>query len=357
MSARINMLTRHYVTLCCSRPELWRGEIVLRDSVNGTISTIAGLNVTSDLAHCIPQADLILVTYPSFMRRDAIQQLTPYLQKGSMLGFIPGYGGVEFFIEPLVSRGVIVFGFDRVPCVSRADTHTKSVNATFKTTCRLAAIPSMETERVCQSLEPLLGLSVMPLNNYLTVTLTPSNPILHTSRLYSLFHSYAPDHIFPDKKLFYGEWDLASSILLLECDREMQQLCSAARNVDVLGVVPLSVHYESETALEMTQKLRNIPTLKKIEAPLRRAHGGYAIDHGSRYFTEDFPYGLCVIKGFCIIYGIETPYIDQVLNWYQGLCGKEYFAGDLLGRDIRDTSAPQVFGICTVDHVGSFYNR
>lgn len=357
IAARIKILTRHHVTLCCSKPELWHGEIVLKDSINGTAEVAMLLNLTSNFAQCIPNADIVFVTYPSFARKEAIRKLIPHMRSGSILGFVPGCGGVEFSFEQLLSKQITVFGFDRVPCISRLSACAKTVDANFKESCRLATIPRADAERVCQILEPLLGLVIVPLKNYLTVTLTPSNPILHTSRLYSLFHLYSPHHVFAEKIFFYGKWDMESSVMLLECDRELQHLCSAICNVDVSGVIPLSKHYKSQTAFAMTQKLQGIPTLARIEAPLKRTDVGYVIDYASRYFLEDFPHGLCVIKGLCIIYGVKTPKIDQVIAWYQGICGKEYFVGDTLGRDIYDTSSPQAFGLCTVDDVGKYYNR
>jgi hypothetical protein len=38
-------------------------------------------------------------------------------------------------------------------------------------------------------------------------------------------------------------------------------------------------------------------------------------DFTSRYFTEDFPYGLQFIKNLAVKHGVATPTIDLILNW------------------------------------------
>jgi hypothetical protein len=43
--------------------------------------------------------------------------------------------------------------------------------------------------------------------------------------------------------------------------------------------------------------------------------GGWIPDFASRYFTEDFPYGLRFIKELAEQHNIPTPTIDRVYNW------------------------------------------
>ena len=43
--------------------------------------------------------------------------------------------------------------------------------------------------------------------------------------------------------------------------------------------------------------------------------GGWKADFGSRYFTEDFPYGLRWIKELAVKNSIYTPIIDEVYGW------------------------------------------
>ena len=83
---------------------------------------------------------------------------------------------------------------------------------------------------------------------------------------------------------------------------------------------------------------------------------GYIPDFQSRYFTEDFPFGLCIIKGFCYIADVNTPYIDEVLKWYEKISYQEYFTETgFNGKDLENTAVPQMFGIKTKQDVYNFY--
>ena len=75
---------------------------------------------------------------------------------------------------------------------------------------------------------------------------------------------------------------------------------------------------------------------------------GFIPDFQSRYFTEDIPYGLLIIKSVAAITGTATPVIDTVITWAQEMMHKEYIVGGkLVGKDIAETPIPQNAGIVT----------
>lgn len=48
------------------------------------------------------------------------------------------------------------------------------------------------------------------------------------------------------------------------------------------------------------------------------AHGNkFKVDYTNRYFTEDVPYGLLIIKSLGLLLEEETPMIDRVILWMQ----------------------------------------
>jgi hypothetical protein len=49
------------------------------------------------------------------------------------------------------------------------------------------------------------------------------------------------------------------------------------------------------------------------------ARQGLIPDLHSRYCTADFPYGLTVIRQIAEIAGVDTPYINRLLDWYDGI--------------------------------------
>ena len=48
---------------------------------------------------------------------------------------------------------------------------------------------------------------------------------------------------------------------------------------------------------------------------MKEVEGGFVPDFQSRYFTEDFPYGLALIHKLAHEKGVLTPTIDKVYEW------------------------------------------
>ena len=72
---------------------------------------------------------------------------------------------------------------------------------------------------------------------------------------------------------------------------------------------------------------------------IQTPNGKYGPDWQNRYFTEDIPYGLLIIKAFACKYEIDTPTIDRVLEWAQSGMSKEYMVNrQLTGKDISQTA-------------------
>ena len=68
-------------------------------------------------------------------------------------------------------------------------------------------------------------------------------------------------------------------------------------------------------APSLTRKISSIPAFQAITSPMVETEGGWKADFGSRYFTEDFPFGLRWIKELAEENDVPTPIIDEVYNW------------------------------------------
>ena len=144
--------------------------------------------------------------------------------------------------------------------------------------------------------------------------------------------------------------------MLFGVDNELQKLCKTLNKVDLSDVVSLPQYYESSTPEQLTKKIQSIETFKSVYAPLLPHENGFVPDENSRMFIEDFPFGICIIKGFCEITEIKTPYIDTLIKWYEKYKNVEYFTErGYCGKDLIYTGCPQNFGIDSVDKVYSFY--
>ena len=152
------------------------------------------------------------------------------------------------------------------------------------------------------------------LANHYEVSLTNSNPLLHTSRLYSMWHDWHEGMTYPTQNQFYSDWTDVASQLLIDMDAEFFRL------LHVLPVTPGAIpsvldYYESTDAASLTKKLHSIEAFKGILSPMKKVGDGFVPDFHSRYFTEDFPYGLAIIHRLMHEHHIPSPYINKVYDW------------------------------------------
>lgn len=316
------------VNVYSSKPELYDGVLEAVDEFDRV--TVGRINkVSSDIGAVIGNCRIIMVTYPAFGLKDIADRLLPYANKDMSICVIPGTGGAEFAFRECMKAGAALFGIQRVPSVARLEKYGKRVRCEgLRSELFLAAIPKSRTKELAEFMSGIWDIPCTALPNYLSVTLTPSNPILHTARLRTLFADYTDGKVYDRNPLFYGEWSDASSELLIACDEELQNMLKLMDKLDLSNVRSLKLHYESDTAEAMTKKLRSIKSLRGLPSPMKRVSGGWIPDLGSRYFTADFPYGLAIIEELAGVLGYDAPNIRDTMEWYRRVMG------DTTGFDI-----------------------
>lgn len=357
LAADIARNSRYTVRIFTSRPGEWDNYIDVL-SRNGDVKYTSRVDlISNDPAQIISDSDIVISTLPSHVFLTVYKRIAQYIKPETCFGFMPGSGGGELFCKDLIKSGNTVFGFQRVHGIARLQTYGKSVfDLGKKEELFIAAIPSSIATDISAVLKNVLSIPCTPLPNYLNLTLTPSNPILHTSRLYSLFRNYKEGEYWENDVDFYGEWTDHASQILFECDAELQSLCENLNEIDTSGVRSLKDHYESDTPQKLTKKIRSIKAFENIKAPMEKVGGGFVPDYNSRYFKEDFSYGLCIIKGFCELLEIRTPAIDKVLTWYEKIANVRYFeSGKFTGRDLKQLPIPQNFDFTSAKDVYRFY--
>lgn len=320
----------HIVTMLTSKPEYWSQQISVYDADDTLLMTGNLAHITSDPKSALSTADLIFVTVPAQLFAPTAHRILPFITQNQAIGVVPGSGGAEFAFTEHIRRGGTLFGYQRVHSIARLKEYGHSVYMLGrKPSLQIASIPSDVTDDLARLNSEFFDIPCETLANYLAVTLTPSNPILHTTRLYSMFKSYHPGDFYPENYRFYESWTDDSSATLLACDAELQQLCQTIP-LDLSSVKSLMLHYESNTATELTRKIRSITAFKGITSPMIRTDAGWIPDFTSRYFSSDFCYGLKIIKDIAALYSLPTPTIDRAWQWYVDLAHPEkYFHLDL----------------------------
>ncbi|WP_406536013.1 NAD/NADP octopine/nopaline dehydrogenase family protein [Methanobrevibacter sp.] len=331
-------------------------KFIFEDAENNIKYSNLDFTVETDMEKALTGADYVLCTYPAFLRKDFVEESKTYYSKDCKLGFFSGYGGVEYMCKDLVDKGVTIFGLQRVPFVSRQSNKEIATCLSRKEKLFIAAIPKDKTSQICAEIEEMIGIPTVGLNEYLAVTLVPSNPLLHLCGLYNVFKDYKKGDYFDCQLMFYDEWNDETSKLLLQYDDELQEICNRMKPLNLEEIVSLRTYYESPTAEAMTKKLKSIEAFKVVKVPLIEKGGKYFPDFDSRMFLEDFPYGIAIIKYFGILTNVNTPAIDKILKFYEDIQGICYFNEDgSFGKDFINSGAPANFGLCDLKSIIKYY--
>lgn len=304
------------VNILTNRPEKWNHEIVL-DTPDGKLLQGKITTISNSPEEVIPQADVILLCLPGFLIKTELEKIKPFLQEKTYVGSV--FSSTGFFFEALNIFDVKqpLWGFQRVPFISRVGEYGQSAHLLGYKSAHNIAVENVAEQKKSDfsaMIEEWFEAPVNLLTNYYEASLTNSNPLLHTSRLYTMFGGENENRVYPRMIFFYEEWTEAAAELYIKMDAEFFELLKVLPVSD--GFLPTALnYYESHDAESLAKKLSSIQGFKGITSPMKEINGGWVADFESRYFTEDFPYGLKYIWQLAHENGISCPNIDQVYEW------------------------------------------
>ena len=301
------------VNIYTKRPEMWQKNISVTDINNKVYS--GKLNIVSDNpAKCIVDCDIVLLCLPGFAIESVLLEILPYISNKTIIGSIVSSTGFFFKAHNLLPENTKLFGFQRVPYIARTKEYGSSANLLgYKNELAIAVENIIDIDNFRRLVESLFKTPTILLNNFYEASLTNSNPILHTGRLYSMWKDWK-DEVYNHNILFYKEWTEESSQTIIDMDIEFMQLLEKLP-VDRNKIPTLLDYYESKDAVSLTKKISSISAFQSILSPMKRVNEGWIPDFESRYFTEDFPHGLKFIKDLAIKSRVNTPTIDRVYEW------------------------------------------
>lgn len=301
------------VDMLTNRPEEWNHEFKVNTPDKGTI--IGKLErISSKAEDLIPDADIVFFCLPAFLVEETILRIKPYLKPSTIVGAVFGCTGFFLFAHKHLPSTAKLFALQRVPYVSRVVEYGKEANLLGYRDKLIMAVENVDDKESFRlTIESDFGEPVELCDSFYEVTLSNSNPILHTGRLYTMWKDW-DGKPYDRCSLFYKEWTLEASQLEVEMDREFFALLEKL-NVSTKHIATLLEHYEATDAQGMTKKLQSISSLSTILSPMKQVEGGWIPDFKSRYFTEDFPYGLRNIYDLAKATNIAIPNIEKVLSW------------------------------------------
>jgi hypothetical protein len=142
--------------------------------------------------------------------------------------------------------------------------------------------------------------------------------------MFTLFKDWTPETYYTSIPFMYNtDWDNESSELWVQCDEELRQIINKfpINGEEIPSVLD---YYECSNIQELTKKIQSIEPFKNVYPHMIETPQGYKLDVEHRYFSEDVPYGLVLIKSMAKYVNVDTPKIDMVLSWAQKVMGKEF---------------------------------
>ena len=290
---RVNLLTGH--------PEKWSNHLDVTDCrgqvIHGTIH-----QASNRPEEVIPSSDVILLCVPGYMIEPVLRQIAPFVGPQQEIGSVVSSSGFFWMARHLLGEGKRLFGFQRVPFISRVTRYGQAADLKgYKSSLKIGGNGHSDLRGLAGIFNVAWSTPSQPVGHELEATLTNCNPLL----------------ALPVRQ------------------EEIPSLLS---------------YYESTDEVSLTRKIRSIVAFKGIKMCMTPQEKGYMVDYSNRYFTEDIPYGLLIIKSLGALLGQPTPMIDQVIRWTQRRMGREYLTDTgLNGRDIAQSAVLANYNIRTID--------
>ena len=373
----------HKINLLTRRPKDWADVVYadMMDGFTGQVSQTHAGNIqtkSSDPADVIPDADIIILCLPVHQYRPALDKIAPYLhtEKEIFIGTVYGQGGFNWMVSSIERElgleNIVKFAIGSIPWICRtleyghraANYGTKEVN--------LAAVtPRTKFAKLNDIL--LDDLSYRRLHrgkfrqacSFISLTMSVDNQIIHPARCFGLFQSSGGK--WPKDKVpyFYRDFDEASADDIRKIDEDYTAVRTAIKKhfpdrdfQYMLNYLDLENLNHSSGQASILSSFKDSAQLASIKTPVvEQEDGTCKLNMDCRFFTDDIPYGLLIAKWIAEALDVETPFIDEVIQWAQKLRGEEFLTADnKINKDFclegKYTSGiPESYGFSSVEDI------
>jgi hypothetical protein len=360
------------VSIYTSKPKKWHQTIGLEwhDPEGNVLGRYSGtLKRASDTPNdLIPQADYIVFCMPVHKYRVALHEIAPYINKNKtvFVGALYGQGGWNWMVDEIKKKydlnKVVTFAFGLIPWICRIIEYGH-IGVTYgcKAMNYAACYPQDYFHQVKEELLENICYKwfgkgkVEQSDNFLSLTLSVDNQIIHTSRCLGLYKVYGRTwKRKEDVPWFYKDYDNLSAQLLANLDAEYSLIRNKIKGMypekdyrymlDYLALERFS--YQSHNT-DVRESFVNSQTLVSIGTPIvQNDEGLWEIDRNHRFFLDDIYYGNCIAKWMAEQLEINTPTIDEILSWAQLIRGETIIKDDhRLALDSPDLNYPLKAGI------------
>lgn len=360
------------VSVYTSRPDQWGETIELeyQNSRGDILGEYSGnIKIASNNPQVLfPNADYIIFCMPVHKYRIALHEIAPYIRtdKAVVIGAVYGQAGWNWMIDEIKKEyhlnNIIAFSFGAIPWICRTVKYGhKGLTYGCMTENYAAVSPKHYFEQVNKELFEQIVYKwfkkgkVDQSDNFISLTLSVDNQIIHTARCLGLHKKYGRTwKNISDVPLFYKTFDDVSASLVEGLDKDYSKIRETIRfrypekrfkhMVNYHTLEYFSHKYWSENVKE---SILSSQTLHSITTPvIQNNEGTWEIDKNHRFFLDDIFYGNCIAKWMAQELGIDTPTIDEILHWAQSVRNESIIDdNNRLIIDSPDLSAPFKHGI------------
>ena len=286
--------------------------------------------VTSDVKEALYASDLVLLIVPAYAHRAFAEACAPHLRDEHTVVLMPGTFGSLEWAQILKSHdvsGVTLAEVDTAPYVCRKTSPDGATIWGEVTALGIGVLPSTETERVRQALDPLFpGITAYP--DVMACGLSAMNPVVHPPGV--LMNAGRVEYS-RGEFYFYDEGvspTVADVIMRVDDER---LAVGRALGYDLTPANEAFHKAGFGPAGDLWATINGSRMLTAVKAP-----GNLQ----SRWLTEDIPYGLAAWSKLGAQFGIETPLMRSFVDIGSIVMG---FDGWTEGR------GPQELGIAGMD--------
>lgn len=335
------------INLLTSRPKNWKKKIQLEhQSETGEIKEIfvGDLNIISnDPATVLANVDFIILCMPVSQYKIALNRIASFIdnKKKVYLGTIYGQGGFNWMVDEIKEKyslnKVITFAFGLIPWICRIKKYGE-IGITYGTKAKnIVAVYPLEEFDVLKNtfLNDLCYKwfhtgEFYQANNFISLTLSADNQIIHPSRMYGLYlknpKKWARQEDVP---FFYKDFDDTSAEILKKVDDDYSKIRDKIiknnPNTDfkyMLDYLSLERFSYDSCNDNIKTSFASSKTLRLIQTPVvKNKDNLWELNKNHRFFTDDIFYGLCIAKYFAEHFSLKTPMIDEILEWVQKILG------------------------------------
>ena len=331
--------------------------------------------VSTDPKEAFTRSKYVFIPLPVFAHLPTLRDIVPHVAEDAVIVALPATGAFDWTAEKVFAecgRRVHIAGLAPLPYVCRTSVYGSEVELFgVKEIVGMATAPCNLVHEVASDLQNILRFKIDEFPSFLALTLTPTNPIMHTGRMYGMLvaskEGYWRNRVggFKSNPKFYDDCDDVSDEWLHKLDNENQAIvrkmeelapgCIAGRVETINKFLQWTYGAQITDSTTCGSCYRTNIAFKGLGSPMYQVATDYWVpDFKSRYFTEDIPCGLLANRGLAELLGVPTPHMDTVIEWAQMEMGRKWLVNGKVNPKELPQTTPQAAGLTKEDVVSMY---